>query len=180
MGELTLEASNEYGAADRYALALYGFDTVAEPFRETTIHVTDSTAAQVSDPGTKYRWLLLAADDDGKPYDGSEPVAQSIGGSRMKIELEEPGGSYFLLVQQVELGGKRIVAEGRVTVRCKYVRRELRQLTDKDRVDFFEALRIFYTISIKDGTRMYGEDFNNYVRMVAIHNSKVSWFSATR
>lgn len=54
------------------------------------------------------------------------------------------------------------------------LRRELRQLTEEDRVAFFDTMHIFYTISTADGRDKYGQTFDNYELIVAYHNSKVA------
>lgn len=110
---------------------------------------------------------------NGTPLTNVEPIMESLGGFHATIELEEPGGYYLLLVRQMLRDGT-IAAEGKATVACKYIRRELRDLKAADLRDFFEAMRIFYTVSIEEGRERYGLTFNNYKRIVAYHNSRVS------
>lgn len=172
IAELTLEAANEYGANDRHALALYGLDMVIEPFRDTVISVKQSTAPAIADGGEQYHWQLVAEDDDGMPRESTGPVIDSRGGSHVKVQLTEPGRSYRLVVKRIGMDGQ-VVAEGRATAHCKYVRRELRKLTAADRTAFFEALRVYYTISTPEAYRKYGDDFSNHIRITAIHNAQV-------
>lgn len=58
-------------------------------------------------------------------------------------------------------------------VSCKYVRREIRSLTEDDREAFFQAMEIFFTIPTEVGQARYGEKFFNYERITAYHDSKV-------
>lgn len=51
---------------------------------------------------------------------------------------------------------------------CRYVRRELRDMTTADKNDFFQALRKFYTVSLDDGREMYGDTFANS-RVIAVY-----------
>lgn len=54
------------------------------------------------------------------------------------------------------------------------IRREIRSLTDDDREAYFDAMEIFYTIPTSEGKALYGGKFNNYERIVAYHDSRVS------
>ena len=47
------------------------------------------------------------------------------------------------------------------TLAIKYVRREIKSLTDTDRDDFFSALQILYTVNMSTGTALYGEKYAN-------------------
>lgn len=171
---LGLRAENEYGESDRLALGLYGLDMVIEPYRETTIRINRETAPESAHhPSSKFFWMMVRADINGTPLRNVEPIMESLGGFHATIELGEPGGYYLLLVQQVLHDGT-IASEGKATVACKYVRRELRDLKAADLRDFFEAMRVFYTVSIDEGRERYGPTFNNYKRIVAYHNSRVS------
>jgi hypothetical protein len=46
------------------------------------------------------------------------------------------------------------------TMAVKYVRREIRSMTDDDRTTFFSALKLMYTLSQAEGKRTYGDKFN--------------------
>lgn len=170
---LNLETENEYGEGDRHAWALYGFDMVIEPYRETTIRVVrDSVPESAQHSSMQFHWFLVRADRKGTPVEDAEPIIDSRRGFHAKVELEEASKFYALVVQQVFEDGT-VAAEGRATVACKYVRRELRDLTEADRTAFFESMRVFYTISVDDGFQKYGPTFSNYQRLVAYHNSRV-------
>lgn len=41
----------------------------------------------------------------------------------------------------------------------KYVRREIRQLTDSDREAFFDAMETLYRLPTAEGHAMYGDDY---------------------
>jgi len=47
------------------------------------------------------------------------------------------------------------------TLAVKYVRREIRTLTDEDRETFFTALEVLYSLSETEGQRLYGSKFHN-------------------
>lgn len=169
-GGLSLVAENEYGEYDRKALALYGLEMLVEPFRETRI-----TASNLGGDSTgRFYWLLVRADSSGLPHEGVEAQVDARGGSYATVTLTEAGEKYALLVQQLR-ADETVVAENRVTITCKYVRRELRDLTDADRTAFFSAMRELYTIPIEEGRAKYGEEFTSAKQLAAYHNTRVSY-----
>lgn len=171
---LALGASNEYGQFDQHALALYKLDMVVEPFRETKLSVVHSaTPTSTFHPSTRFRWFLAPADDTGGLLEGEKALVDSKGGSAATWTFTEPGMNYALLVEQLSQDGKTVVTSGKATVACKYVRRELRALTNRDRTEFFQAMQVFYTIPADEAREKYGSDFWNYAKVSAYHNSKV-------
>ncbi|CAB1103907.1 TYR [Ectocarpus sp. CCAP 1310/34] len=176
---LTLVATNEYGEYDRGALALYGFEMLVEPYKETTISVTGSASSSGS---TSYTWLLVREDDDEPEAVDLEIVEQNDApsGSSVKVTLIEAGATYSLRVQQRELapegGGDAsvpvVVSEKTIQVTCRHVRRELRDLTSADRTAFFSAMREFYTVNLEAGKEKYGKTFANSKIMSTYHNSR--------
>lgn len=168
-----LGATNEYGDFDQRALAMYDLDMVVEPYRETTLSVVHSaTPTSTFHPSTRFRWFLVPADESGAPLQGEKALVDAKGGVAATVTLTEPGKNYALLVEQLHQDGA-VVAFGKVTVACKYVRRELRDLTDRDRNDFFAAMQEFYTVSGEEGHEKYGSEFFNSAKVTAYHNSKV-------
>lgn len=105
--------------------------------------------------------------------DGVGGSGSGSGGGRIAgptITLTE-GGSLYLLVVTEMLEDGRVVGEGRATVSCRYVRRELRDLTVEDREAFMDAMVRFYTaptVSESDGL-----DELNYQHFAAVHNAEV-------
>lgn len=54
------------------------------------------------------------------------------------------------------------------------LRREIRSLTDEDREAFFDTMEIWYTIPTSEGKVKYGSKFENYERVTAYHDAKVT------
>ena len=165
---LTLTVTNEYGHFDRRALALYKLDVVIEPYRETKITVMHEDAST-----SRFQWLLIQSDKDGVPLDGVKPIIEAKGGKFATVTLTDAGQTYALLVKQLGPDGSD-VAVGRAKISCKYVRRELRELTEKDRTLFFATMREFYTVPLEEGQAKYGPLFVNAKIIAAVHNSQVS------
>ncbi|CAM9741762.1 unnamed protein product [Ectocarpus fasciculatus] len=177
---LTVVATNEYGEYDRGALALYGFNMLVEPYKETTISVAGPASSSGS---TSYTWRLAREDGDEPEVIHLEVVEQddAPSGSSVKVTLTEAGTTYVLRVQERELapagGGdpsvadEVIVSEKTIEVACKYVRRELRDLTSADRTAFFSAMQEFYTVDLEAGKEKYGKTFANSRLMSGYHNA---------
>jgi len=141
---------------------------LVEPFRETRI-----TASHLGGESTgRFYWLLVRADSSGMPLEDAEAQVDARGGSFATVTLTEAGEKYALLVQQLR-ADETVVAEKQVTITCKYVRRELRDLTEADRTGFFSAMREFYTVGLEEGKEKYGTTFANSKLMAAYHNTMV-------
>ena len=174
-----LVVSNEHGEYDPGALALYGYDMLAEPFKETTVFVSlPPGASSPRSSGTSYTWRLVREDDESDLIS----MADVSGGSSMRVTLTGAGANYSLLVQRQDVLASEpatkttteVRVETRVVIACKYVRRELRDLTAADSTSFFSAMREFYTVELEEGREKYREDFANSKIMSGYHNSRVS------
>lgn len=166
---LAVKATNEYGEFDRVALALYGLEMIVEPYRETTLSVEGGA----SSTSTLFHWRIVESDDSGIPLVNADPVFDVVGGREVVVMLTIPGGVYLLTVEELPRDGTT-VAQGTVKINCKYVRREIRDLSEVDRVGFLDALKVYYTVPTDVGKALYGEMFMNYKYITAVHNSQVS------
>lgn len=130
-----LVATNEHGEYDPGALALYGYDMLAEPFKETTIFVSlPPGASSPRSSGTSYTWRLVREDDESELISMADVSAEGAeNGTSMRVPLTGAGATYSLLVQRQHVLASEpatkttteVWAETRVVIACKYVRREL-------------------------------------------------------
>ena len=56
-----------------------------------------------------------------------------------------------------------------ITAMNKYVRREIRTMTEEDREAFLDALHTVYTVSTEDGQELYGNDYKDIAWFVKKH-----------
>jgi len=56
------------------------------------------------------------------------------------------------------------------TIWVKYVRRELQSLTESDRNEFLDALRVLWDVSTVDGQKIYGERYKSLWYFATVHN----------
>ena len=151
---LSFNLTNDYGAA---ATSLYPW-RVVEPFRMTTL------VAQGARSGAALHWSVQLGDDELLP-DGegrTRPVAQFLFehvGREFAISLTERAGS----------AGSRFASS---TVMCKYVRREIRELSDEDRDAYLSALEVVARDAPEalDAARArFGASFSNLDHFVRKH-----------
>ena len=161
------------------------------------------TATDTGSP-PRFHWLLTRADDDDETQASTDyaPELNAEYGATVTVTLKGPApATYLLLVRQIGTAttaaaaaaavtadgpeGERVeengvgnddvvLAETRVVVACKYVRRELRDLTPADSETFFRAMGELYSVSIDQGKAKYGDKFANSKIMAAYHHSSVS------
>ncbi|CAM9608908.1 unnamed protein product, partial [Hapterophycus canaliculatus] len=148
---------------------------VLEPFRATTLTVEGMEDVS-TDPEKRFVWRLQRASHEGVTDESMGDDWAYTGGPQATVTVDRPGTVYILSVKQFDDKTEVVVAEGRTKVSCKYVRREIRELTHADREAFFDAMEIWYTIPKNEGRIKYGPEFDNYQRVVAIHNSNIDNF----
>lgn len=163
---LKLKATNEYGEFDRSALAMYRLEMLIEPYRETTVTASGSGSSGI------FHWRMVEADASGEPLANALPVVEARGNHEIGVTLTNPGGVYVLSVDERRPDGS-LIAQGKVKVSCKHVRREMRDLKDSEREEYLQAMEQVYRVSTKEGRTKYGEDFVGYEHITAYHNSNV-------
>lgn len=130
------------------SVSLLPWDVVAEPARPQTIRVSSFYLNNVEkdvDSNFEVTWYL---GNDVK-LTGQDAVFQF-----------DAVGIHNCTVVLNRINGLRVY-ETSFTLAVKYVRREIRSLTDEDRNTFFDALYKMYTIDDDVGKQMYGEKFKS-------------------
>jgi len=105
-----------------------------------------------------YRWTIV-------PPSGK--AAQVHEGNQVDHTFEEVG-THSVLLERLDGDGDPTHTTTESVV-VKYVKRELRTLSEGDRDAFLNALKIVYTISTESGRETYGENFIGIDDLVAIH-----------
>jgi len=88
-----------------------------------------------------------------------------------QFDNEHVGQTFTLEVVELDASGERTRAKSMTDVSVKYVRRELRKLTDADRNQFLDAMGIMYNTPLEEGKRKYGHNFVSAGYISSIHNS---------
>ncbi|CAM9738599.1 unnamed protein product [Laminaria digitata] len=143
---------------------------VVEPHRETTL--TAKASGKSND--SRFFWRVVETDASGAPAareeEGRVVVFDEEGGSEIAVTLTSPGRAFLVTVEEVRADGI-VLARGSAMASCKYVRRELRDLTEADRTEFLDAMEAYYKTPEEEGKAKYGQEFYNYERLTAYHNS---------
>lgn len=136
---LSVTVSNEYTATKPVTVGDYSYPWtyVAEPNKATTM------AVDIPDDDSWYKWTV---DGHVQGY-----------GSSVDVLFTEVGEHTVLLVEKSDSA----TAYLSIKVMVKYVRREIRSLTDIDREKFFNAVHILARVPTTTGQVMYGTDYKS-------------------
>ena len=132
-------------------VTLYPWAKLAEPHREHTFEVTRVNGRDDDDAAVEYAWRI-----DGTDYAG--PSASGVVFATI--------GAFSVSVRATAVDSGEIVGEDDGQVMCKYVRRELRALSDPDRDALLDAMHVLYTVDASDGRYRFGSAYRD-----------ASWFS---
>lgn len=130
LGPLSFEAVNFYHVRDGKPAQLYPWlrdVKLIEPHRETTLSISSPR------DGHDYIWEVRGPDGD------EEGLRASARGAEADVVLTELDENMFT-VKEVNAAGE-VVRTLEETVMVKYVRREIRTLTDDEREELFDAVR---------------------------------------
>lgn len=148
----------EYGAVA--PSTLYPFEYIAEAHRESFVALADGSTG-----GT---WSASYATS---PV--GEAVGLALGGDSSAAHGYVTSSSESALGVVLTLAGAKYVVEssvyGAFDVYCKYVRRELRSLSDGDRRRFFRAAGEVHSLGLEAGIAKYGSRFTNYEALTIKH-----------
>ena len=147
-GALRLEAAAplRFGARGAYeTTAGVGYpwldgEVLVEPFRETTLYAVNHNGEAVT-------WMV----------NGAHAV-----GEETSRTFETVGEHSVWLETRTRAYASRVV--------CRYVRREIRSLSDDDREAFFRAAGVLYATPDAEGARAYGRAYKSAAYFIATHN----------
>lgn len=131
--------------------SMHPWDAIAEPFREQRIEVTNfELSGQTVDLSTIEDSYHIIWTINGEAYTGNAVAFQipDVGMYTSSVQL---------IPKDTSLGNQ--VYQKTFTIAGKYVRREIRSLSDDDRNKYFDALYTMYTVNEKDGQKLYGESY---------------------
>mmetsp|Transcript_6809 Transcript_6809/g.8159 ORF Transcript_6809/g.8159 Transcript_6809/m.8159 type:complete len:718 (-) Transcript_6809:54-2207(-) len=143
-------SSEEYGSYKM--LDMYPeIEALAEPGRNTKLEAKGGVAAATST--SLYTWYI----------DGIQIGTTS---SKTLTHIFPHVGTYRV---QVSALGQGATESATIKVTCKYVRRELRDLTKRDRDAFLGAAKTLWTTSDKEGRAQYGTNYKSVHYFVRMH-----------
>ncbi|CAM9789553.1 unnamed protein product, partial [Scytosiphon promiscuus] len=161
LSPLSFEAVNFYHLRDGKPGVAYPWlqdVKLIEPYRETTLSVSSPR------DGYDYVWEVRSAD----PADDDELRASASGASAVVVltVLDEN----MVTVKEVNSDGE-VVRQLDELVIVKYVRREIRTLTDEEREELFDAMYTLWSVHVDggNGKEIYGEDYADIYAINRLH-----------
>eukprot|EP00640_Fibrocapsa_japonica_P000537 CAMPEP_0113952822 /NCGR_PEP_ID=MMETSP1339-20121228/90638_1 /TAXON_ID=94617 /ORGANISM="Fibrocapsa japonica" /LENGTH=1284 /DNA_ID=CAMNT_0000961487 /DNA_START=143 /DNA_END=3997 /DNA_ORIENTATION=- /assembly_acc=CAM_ASM_000762 len=149
---LTFTTSTKYterGDPPVFANYTWAPGPVVEPYMPTTLKVAEKQE------GRTYEWEW---NGHLYPYSGIKVTTKSVG--------ERP---LVLRERDVETGD--ITRELRTALTSKYVRREIRDLLEEDRLAFLDAMKVMVVTPMEEGVQIYGPNYRDMSYFVALHNN---------
>ncbi|CBN79226.1 ortho-aminophenol oxidase [Ectocarpus siliculosus] len=157
---LSFEATNFYQLRDGKPAQDYPWlkdVKLIEPHRETTFTVSSPR------DGFDYRWRVFA----GSPAEG-ELCTEATGpeGTVVLTTLDENA----VVLEEVDADGT-VVRRLQEMVMVKYVRREIRTLTDDEREELFDAMFTLWSVRVDggNGKELYGDDYADIFAINRLH-----------
>lgn len=142
---------------------------IVEPHRVTTF-IFNHTDGAVSDSDTRYDWHVIQTTNIGnsEPFELHESaVPDSIAVVFPKVGEYEV--SVFRSTLKMATSKHSLHALAKLTVHCRYVRRNLRKLLEKDRELFFDAVHTMSKVPTAVGTQLYGEMYRSLDYYARVH-----------
>jgi len=141
---LTISIENEYSLRGDPKITAYPWEIV-EPYRDSFLSVSGGQS------DSDYVWTITREEDFR-----SSGYMEIYTGSTITVQFQTPG-KYSVLVQ--EMVNSEVVNYLEKSYMCKYVRREIRSLTEEDRNRYFDAVETLMTVSTEEGKDKFGVDY---------------------
>lgn len=144
---------------------------LVEPFQASTLTVEGSSLSvcdwSVSFVSGGGPWDLFSGAPKTTDFSSNGRISKADD----KLETAEiffpgPGVFSISLTCDREDGSSQTITD---EVSCRYVRREVRQMSLVDREAFLDAFMVLYSTSAEDGVQTYGENFQPLSHFVSLH-----------
>ena len=178
--------SDGYDALTDHTLQMYNrFSHIVEPHKRTYLAASGASdrdhssfawhvariahGAAASEVAAGEEELMASRENAAEDED---QVLLTGTGTQATVVFTDVNRKYRIRLTEELLTGSRRLVES-TTVVCKYVRREIRDLSDEDRSRYFSALEIVYNTSLEDGVALYGPRYKDYKYFTILHNTNV-------
>jgi len=142
---------------------------VVEPMKTTLLQLEgmDSTAAASV---ALYTWSIGQYNNQTGEVNPQTTATATSTGSQLKYSFGLPS-TYGVAVSVVDAAGVTLAVHS-TEVLCRYVKRELRSLTEDDRDAFLDAAVALWDLDIDAGREKYGGRFTTISEFVVLHAFK--------
>jgi hypothetical protein len=143
------------GYSEPLSLAMLPWDTIAEPYKSqtATLVATSSLGDSVWSNADDYTVSWTMCEDTDYEF--------SLSGLTTTFTLNMPAGVVCNCSVAVVSEAQDVQIDVNFRMAVKYLRRELRTLSDEDRNTFLTALNTMYTLNEKDGQALYGSKYHD-------------------
>jgi len=136
--------------------------------QESTL--TASRVSGGSDAELTYTWSIGHKEGGALVTDYE---ASGVGLDAVTYTFTKPTATYTVAATAVSSDGATVLAlSEHVTV--KYVRREIRQLSEADREAYLSATSLFHRLGLKEGRKKYGSKWTNYEASTTKHLARMT------
>lgn len=160
-----------YPPVAKDARHLYGWDLIVDPHVSNVFKVTNPKSDEDSQTYS-YTWSVKHI--EGPSKDTFEPIELKEQESQIELQFPSASDRFSLTVTEYVAGTSTPVRVYETeNLIAKYVRREIRKLSDADRNHYLDALEIMYTITQEEGQAKYGHNFVDHGHLGALHGSSL-------
>ena len=145
----------------KHTLLAYGWDQFLEPHCMMRFIVPESM------PTSHYEWNITQHRDARSAAKHNTILRE---GPEIQVNFTEVNEVWSIHVTEWTKDGKMRTSNVHSAI-TKYVRREIRDLTDDDRNSYLEALEKVFTLSDTEGRDAYGDEFVSHAHLTSLHNS---------
>lgn len=159
-------AKTGYAPVPNNVLEMYSIDIILEPYVQNAISFTSTTSGQFK---SEWRIRDVSSSSDEKP--SVEIVDGYSNGTSINV-IVSPVNTEFEITITVtpSIGDSFNVTR---IAKTKFVRRELRSLTESDRERYFEAVEKIFSLTMEEGQALYGERFSSHAAFAGLHDSNL-------
>lgn len=157
------------------SISYYPWDYIVEPFRKTLLGPPPAMSSLLlGSVSWELHWTISREREEG----GARIIEAHLVGPEVAFTFSEPTQVYDILLEARDAGRGEVMMVAAAHVMCKYVRREIRSLSEADRQVYFEALAKVGSLELEAGQTMLGKSFKNlqYFMVKHIHNQDCSPF----
>eukprot|EP01035_Chromulina_nebulosa_P020765 gene20765-26925_t len=148
-------------------------DTIAviEPYAD--MYLYPKSGAYSEDDLSYYHYHLCAHDDTSDCVYGSYYPEDSSKSTSVNVQCS-PHDKFTLTVNVISINNE-VVSSNSGLAKCLYVRREIRDLTDKDLDATMTAMHELWAYDSETGKEIYGDDFISAKNLLEMHYFQASW-----
>jgi len=132
---------------------------LAEPYRESTLFLTEIDGTPITSSSVDFEWILCSPDGKVETFDAI---------FALDIVFEDLG-EYMVYIKQYGGPDRKELSTTNLKVLVKYVRREIRSLTDEDLEETLDTMITLWNVPQKDGEELFGPEYKSMDELLKVH-----------